>query len=80
MLRTYVNPTGERGDSAAMVARYVASMVIHGTAPRVVDKIARLREEIELDYMIVAPLGHQTFLSFTDEVLPKLASAEPAIT
>jgi len=80
MLRTYVNPTGERGDSATMVQRYVDSMVIHGTAPRVVDKIARLREEIALDYMIVAPLGHQTFLSFTDEVLPKLATAEPAIT
>ena len=46
MLRTYVNPTGERGDSAAMVQRYVDSMVIHGTAPRVVDKIARLHEEI----------------------------------
>ena len=55
-------------------------MVCHGTAPFVVEKIAQLREEIALDYMIAAPLGHQTFLSFTDEVLPKLATAEPAIT
>jgi len=79
MLRTYVNPRGERGDSDVMVQRYIDSMVIHGTAERVVDQIARLHEEIDLNYMIVAPLSHQTFLSFTDQVLPKLATAEPAI-
>lgn len=80
MLRTYINPTGERGDSAVMLQRYVDSMVIHGTAERVVDKITRLREEINLDYIITAPLSHQTFLSFTEQVLPKLATSEPTIT
>jgi alkanesulfonate monooxygenase SsuD/methylene tetrahydromethanopterin reductase-like flavin-dependent oxidoreductase (luciferase family) len=80
LLRSYVNPSGERGDSEAMLQRYVDSMVIHGTAERVVDQIARLREQIQLDYMIAAPLSHETFLSFTDKVLPKLASAEPAIS
>ncbi|HUA35075.1 MAG TPA: LLM class flavin-dependent oxidoreductase [Candidatus Binataceae bacterium] len=80
LLRTYVNPTGERGDSDAMANRYVDSMVIHGTAERVADQIARLNEEIGLDYMITAPLSHETFLTFTDKVLPKLATSEPAIT
>ena len=79
MLRTYINPTGERGDSAALLQRYVDSMVIHGTAERVVEKITRLHEEIGLDYIITAPLSHQTFLAFTEHVLPRLASSEPAI-
>jgi alkanesulfonate monooxygenase SsuD/methylene tetrahydromethanopterin reductase-like flavin-dependent oxidoreductase (luciferase family) len=79
LLRTYVNPSGERGDSETMLRRYVDSMVIHGTPERVVEEIARLREEIHLDYMITAPLSHETFLSFTDQVLPKLATSEPSI-
>jgi alkanesulfonate monooxygenase SsuD/methylene tetrahydromethanopterin reductase-like flavin-dependent oxidoreductase (luciferase family) len=80
MLRTYINPHGERGDSARMLQRYVDQMVIHGTAESVVDQIRRLNEEIHLDYMITAPLSHETFLSFTDHVLPQLATSEPAIT
>ena len=80
MLRTYVNPQGERGDSDTMANRYVDQMVIHGTAERVVEKIRRLHEEIGLDYMITAPLSHETFLAFTDRVLPQLATSEPAIT
>lgn len=79
LLRTYVNPSGERGDSDTMLRRYVDSMVIHGTPERVVEEIARLREEIHLDYMITAPLSHETFISFTDHVLPKLATSEPSI-
>ena len=79
LLRTYVNPSGERGDSETMLLRYVDSMVIHGTAERVVEKIARVRDEINLDYMITAPLSHETFLSFTEHVLPKLATDEPVI-
>ena len=79
ILRSYVNPNGERGDSASMVQRYVDSMVIHGTPERVVEKIAQIRDEIGLNYMITAPLSHETFLSFTDKVLPKLATDEPAI-
>lgn len=79
LLRTYVNPSGERGDSETMLRRYVDSMVIHGTPERVVEEIDRLREEIHLDYMITAPLSHETFISFTDHVLPKLATSEPSI-
>jgi alkanesulfonate monooxygenase SsuD/methylene tetrahydromethanopterin reductase-like flavin-dependent oxidoreductase (luciferase family) len=80
LLRSYVNPSGERGDSETMLQRYMESMIIHGTAERVVEKIARLHEEIGLDYIITAPLSHQTFLSFTDHVLPKLASSEPRVS
>jgi alkanesulfonate monooxygenase SsuD/methylene tetrahydromethanopterin reductase-like flavin-dependent oxidoreductase (luciferase family) len=53
------------------VQRYVDSVVIHGTVERVIDEIARLREEIDLQYMIGAPLGHKTFMAFTEKVLPR---------
>lgn len=70
MLRTYVDPR-----MFAMgidpVQRYVDAVVIHGTPEHVIDEIARLREEIHLEYLIGAPLSHETFLAFTEKVLPK---------
>jgi alkanesulfonate monooxygenase SsuD/methylene tetrahydromethanopterin reductase-like flavin-dependent oxidoreductase (luciferase family) len=72
LLKTYVDPR-RFGDDRDPVQRYVDSVVVHGTAARVVDELARLREEIHLDYLIGAPLSHETFLAFTDKVLPKLA-------
>lgn len=70
LLKTYVDPRmfGVEGDP---VQRYVDSVVIHGTVERVIDELARLREEIDLQYMIGAPLGHKTFMEFTEKVLPK---------
>ncbi len=69
LLRTYIDP--RRFGEVDPVQRYIDSVVIHGTPERVIDKIARLHEEIGLDYLIGAPLSHQSFLSFTDRVLPK---------
>jgi alkanesulfonate monooxygenase SsuD/methylene tetrahydromethanopterin reductase-like flavin-dependent oxidoreductase (luciferase family) len=71
LLKTYVDPQmiGAVGDP---VQRYVEQVIIHGTVERVVDEIARLREELPLDYLIGAPLSHETFMLFTDKVLPKL--------
>ena len=54
------------------VQRYVDSVIIHGTPERVLDQITQLHEEIHLDYLIGAPLSHETFIAFTDKVLPKL--------
>jgi alkanesulfonate monooxygenase SsuD/methylene tetrahydromethanopterin reductase-like flavin-dependent oxidoreductase (luciferase family) len=71
LFRTYVNPAG-RGDPTELLNRYVDSVVIHGTPDSVVDQLRRLREEIRLDYLIGAPLSHQTFLSFTDRVMPRV--------
>jgi alkanesulfonate monooxygenase SsuD/methylene tetrahydromethanopterin reductase-like flavin-dependent oxidoreductase (luciferase family) len=58
------------------VERYVNEVIIHGSPTRVVDELLRLREEIGLDYLLCAPLSHQTFLLLTDEVLPALARVE----
>ena len=47
-------------------------VVIRGTPDRVLDKIVELRETIGLDYLMCAPLSHQSFTLFTEKVLPKL--------
>jgi len=36
------------------------------------DEILRLREEIGLDYLLCAPLSHQSFMLLTEKVLPRL--------
>ena len=54
------------------VERYLDGIVIHGTPDSVVDDIERLREEMFLDYLLCAPLSHETFLLLTDQVLPRI--------
>ena len=36
------------------------------------DELARLREVMRLDYLMIAPLSHESFLRFTDDVLPHI--------
>ncbi len=55
------------------VQNYVDRVIVHGSPERVVDELARLHEEIHLDYIIGAPLSHQSFLLLTEKVLPRLA-------
>ena len=71
LLDSYVDPKilSHSGDPLDW---YVNSVVIHGTPERVIDRIARIREETGIEYIIGAPLSHETFLAFTDKVLPKL--------
>ncbi|HEY7294828.1 MAG TPA: LLM class flavin-dependent oxidoreductase [Dehalococcoidia bacterium] len=61
------------------VDRYVNQVIIHGSPARVVDEILRLREEIDLHYLLCAPLSHQSFVLFTEEVLPALARQVPSV-
>ena len=55
------------------VRRYLDEVILHGTPEAVVDQILRLREEIGLDYLLCAPLSHETFMLLTEKVLPRLA-------
>jgi alkanesulfonate monooxygenase SsuD/methylene tetrahydromethanopterin reductase-like flavin-dependent oxidoreductase (luciferase family) len=55
------------------IRRYLDGVILHGTPEMVVDKIAQLRDEIGLDYLLCAPLSHDTFRLLTDEVVPRLA-------
>ncbi|MFZ3237625.1 MAG: LLM class flavin-dependent oxidoreductase [Stellaceae bacterium] len=59
-------------DDVDPVRHYVDEVILHGTPDAVVDQILRLREEIGLDYLLCAPLSHESFLLLTDEVLPRL--------
>jgi alkanesulfonate monooxygenase SsuD/methylene tetrahydromethanopterin reductase-like flavin-dependent oxidoreductase (luciferase family) len=76
---SYANPSKRAGPPPAHwvpgidpVERYMNEVVIRGTPDRVLDKIAELRDTIGLDYLMCAPLSHQSFMLFTDKVLPKL--------
>ena len=69
-----VLPFGNLGPELAgdRVQKYLNEMVIHGTPESVRDDIARLRAEMNLEYLLAAPLSQETFALFTDEVLPRL--------
>ena len=54
------------------VARYVNDVVIHGSPAKVADQIANLRGSMDLEYLMCAPLSHESFMLFTEQVLPKL--------
>ena len=51
---------------------YVDSVILHGTPASLIDQIARLKEEIGLNYLMCAPLSRDTFRLLADEVLPRL--------
>lgn len=75
---SYARPKGTKhigGESAAAddpIERYVNEVVIHGSPERVLDQLLQLREEIPLEYLLANPLSHETFVLFTEKVLPKL--------
>ena len=54
------------------VRRYLDEVILHGTPDKVLDDVLRLREEIGLDYLLCAPLSHDTFTLLTDKILPHL--------
>ena len=54
------------------VQRYLDEVILHGTPNKVGDEILRLRDEIGLDYLLCAPLSHQSFMLLTEKVLPRI--------
>ncbi len=52
------------------VERYVNEVALCGSPEKVIDDIERLRETNSLDYLMIAPLGHESFIRFTEKVLP----------
>jgi alkanesulfonate monooxygenase SsuD/methylene tetrahydromethanopterin reductase-like flavin-dependent oxidoreductase (luciferase family) len=55
------------------VARYLDEVILHGTPESVADQILRLQDEIGLDYLLCAPVSHESFMLMTERVLPRLA-------
>lgn len=50
--------------------RYLNDVAVWGSPARVVEQLHRLAEEIELDYLMLAPLSHGSFVTFTEKVMP----------
>ena len=63
------DPTAPGSDP---VQRYLDEVILHGTPEAMLEEILRLREEIGLDYLLCAPLSHQSFMLLTEQVLPRL--------
>ena len=63
---------GEAVGEEDPVERYVNDVVIYGSPERVVDKLLELKETMPLDYLLANPLSHETFVLFTEKVLPKI--------
>ena len=61
-----------RGAQKDPVERYLDGIAVYGTPEKLVDELQRLREEMFLDYLLAAPLSHESFVLFTERVLPKL--------
>jgi alkanesulfonate monooxygenase SsuD/methylene tetrahydromethanopterin reductase-like flavin-dependent oxidoreductase (luciferase family) len=55
------------------VQRYLDEVILHGTPDKVAEEILRLRDEIGLDYLLCAPLSHQSFMLLTEQMLPRIA-------
>jgi alkanesulfonate monooxygenase SsuD/methylene tetrahydromethanopterin reductase-like flavin-dependent oxidoreductase (luciferase family) len=53
------------------VVRYVDRVMLQGTPEQVVDQIQALREQVGLDYLLCAPVSHESFLLLTEQVLPR---------
>ena len=62
----------ERDPNVDPVERYLRDVAIVGTAAEVVDRLKELESEIPMNYLMLAPMSHDTFLRFTRDVLPKI--------
>jgi len=70
--RNAAAPGGPEDEVAARIEGYVRDRIIWGSPARVRDELARLREEMHLHYLMIAPLSHESFVRFTAEVMVHL--------
>lgn len=73
------NVVGKDGDAPAdwrddvdPIDRYVDEVIVHGSPAKVVDELHRLGSELDMNYLMAAPLSGETFRLLTDEVMPAL--------
>ena len=81
LVDAYAGPQHQSGKTMQMtrtfggkepVQYYVDDVILHGTPDSVIEQIARLREEIGLNYLMCAPLSRDTFRLLADQVVPRL--------
>ena len=64
-------PRPDVADGSDPIARYVADTVIFGTPQSVVDQLQELEERLPLEYLMCTPLSHESFVLFTEKVMPR---------
>ncbi|MCB1739453.1 MAG: LLM class flavin-dependent oxidoreductase [Gammaproteobacteria bacterium] len=67
-----------RRQSLDPIDRYLQDVAIWGSPERVLDTLYRLEEEMHLGYLMCAPLSHESFLMFTEQVMPRFQSRRRA--
>ena len=70
-IQTVVTESGEERELDP-VERYLQNVAIWGCPERVIDTVQMLKETMYLDYLMLAPLSHSSFVMFTEKVLPRL--------
>jgi luciferase family oxidoreductase group 1 len=65
-----LNQAGNKPEVTS-VDQYLDDVAIWGTPAKVTDTLHRLGDEIGLNYLMCAPLSHNSFMTFTEKVLPK---------
>jgi alkanesulfonate monooxygenase SsuD/methylene tetrahydromethanopterin reductase-like flavin-dependent oxidoreductase (luciferase family) len=69
---SYIGAGQSATEREELIEGYVDERIVWGSAARVRDEIARLRDVMCLDYLMIAPLSHDSFMRFSDDVLPHL--------
>jgi alkanesulfonate monooxygenase SsuD/methylene tetrahydromethanopterin reductase-like flavin-dependent oxidoreductase (luciferase family) len=59
-------------DGMEPVDYYLKSVILHGTPEMVIDRIRGLEQEIKLNYLLAAPLSHESFMLLAEKVVPRL--------
>ena len=72
MFRSYLGRAPRPSAPAPVdpVAQYVDDTVICGTPAAVVEQLHALEAQLPLDYLMCTPLSHESFVLFTEEVMP----------
>ncbi len=71
MFGSYLGNAPRPASSRDPVEQYVDDTVICGTPEAVIDQLQHLEEQLPLKYLMCTPLGHESFVSFTEKVLPR---------
>ena len=71
MFGSYLGNAPRPATSGDPIERYVADTVICGTPESVVDQLLELEEQLPLQYLMCTPLSHESFVLFTEQVMPK---------
>lgn len=84
MIGSYVGSARKKslpqGDNAPMdlkpeidpVDRYIDEVMVWGSPDKVIDELAKLRQQLPLEYLMAAPLSGESFDLLTSKVLPAI--------